>query len=234
VWSFDLTDDDLRDEAALAVLDEGERARRQRFLREETRVRFTAAHAGLRFVLAEWIGARPADLRFGRGRCPNCGDSHGRPQLEGVTDLHFNLSHSRDVAYVAICDGASVGIDVEFMRSNLDDDRLSERFFAPSERSTLQSLPASKRMAAFYRLWVRKEAVLKGSGHGLSGGLAIPAGDIHERSVTLAGADAGQWFVTDLEAPPGHAAAVAVARPAPVLRHRWRGRSLPSQSTEPI
>src|SRR4051812_39339465 len=157
VWSIDLPEEGLRGEAALAVLDEAERARWQRFLRDESRDRFAAAHAALRFILAERLGARPAELRFGRGPCPNCGDTHGRPQLADEPDLHFNLSHTRDVAAIALSEGAAVGVDVEFMRSEVDDDRLSERFFAPSERTLLQSMPAAERMAAFYRLWVRKE-----------------------------------------------------------------------------
>jgi len=207
-WSVDLTDPRLRGDAATAVLDADERARWQRFLRDESRTQFAAAHAALRFIVAGEVGASPGRLAFVRGACPQCGKDHGRPELAGHPDFHFNLSHTRGMAYIAISRGAPVGVDVEFFRSDFDNDRLSTRFFSAAEQTQLAALPVATRQAEFFRLWVRKEAVLKGSGHGLSGGLALEAGH-----PVVRGADEQLWLVTDLDAPESYAAAVAVADP---------------------
>jgi 4'-phosphopantetheinyl transferase len=212
-WSVDLTDPRLRGDAALAVLDDEERARWEGFLRDESRVQFAAAHTALRFVLAAEVGASPTELALVRAACPRCGGDHGRPELRGSTDVHFSLSHTQGWAYIAISRGEPVGIDVEKVRANRNNDGISRRFFSESEQASLATLPADERVAAFYRLWVRKEAVLKGSGHGLSGGLAIEAG-----SAVVTGADAQLWLVSDLDGPKAYAAAVAVADPEAEIR----------------
>jgi 4'-phosphopantetheinyl transferase len=48
---------------------------------------------------------------------------------------------------------------------------IAERHFAPSEREGLAALPESFRRRAFFRLWTRKEAVMKAVGRGLGLGV---------------------------------------------------------------
>ena len=48
---------------------------------------------------------------------------------------------------------------------------LAKRFYAPSEYQWLNALPREEQHSAFYRLWSRKEAVLKAHGDGISAGL---------------------------------------------------------------
>ncbi len=49
--------------------------------------------------------------------------------------------------------------------------KLAKRFFSPPEQVLLQSLPESERTRTFYQLWTAKEAFLKATGQGISGGL---------------------------------------------------------------
>lgn len=48
---------------------------------------------------------------------------------------------------------------------------LAKRFYAPSEYQWLNTQPREEQHSAFYRLWSRKEAVLKAHGDGISAGL---------------------------------------------------------------
>ena len=68
---------------------------------------------------------------------------------------------------------------------------------------------------AFYRLWTRKEAVVKGSGVGVATDLrrVEVRPDRATALVGHRGAEGGPdtWAVRDLPAGPGHRAAVAVA-----------------------
>src|SRR5205823_2000983 len=93
----------------------------------------------------------------------------GKPGLENplFPGLHFNVSHSGDRALLAFAIGREVGIDVEYVRENLDFVALSERFFSKAEHAALLALPPEHRGSLFYEYWTCKEACLKADGRGL-------------------------------------------------------------------
>ena len=103
----------------------------------------------------------------------------GKPVLKGALmgevsrDLQFNLSHSGDWVVLGVSLGGSLGVDIQIHRSlrYATVEKLSKRFFAPEEFESLMRLPSDERLAAFYKLWVLKEAVVKAHGQGLSYGL---------------------------------------------------------------
>ncbi|WP_116107047.1 4'-phosphopantetheinyl transferase family protein [Lewinella sp. IMCC34191] len=90
-------------------------------------------------------------------------DEYRRPYWPQLPDFDFNISHT---AGMVICCGAvgagRVGIDVE--RVGEVDVTEFRRVFTEAEYGYLTSLadPASE----FYRLWTRKEAVMKADGRG--------------------------------------------------------------------
>lgn len=171
------------------------------------RVRYLSAHVALRRLLSAYTGIAPGRLRIGRDACPCCGGPHGRPVLLGGGPglPHFSLSHSHQVAVVAIAAGP-VGVDVRRVPA-AQTVRLCVPDLHPAEQAELAALPARRRPAAFARLWTRKEAYLKGLGTGLRRDLAADyLGGVPGSPARPAG-----WSVTDLPGPPGHAAAAAVA-----------------------
>ena len=83
--------------------------------------------------------------------------------------------------------------DVEQISERADTLAIASRFFPPDEAAAVAADPA-----CFFRLWTRREAYLKALGVGISGiGLPIPA----------------DYFIRDVEAAPGYAAAVACEKP---------------------
>ncbi|MFJ5551409.1 4'-phosphopantetheinyl transferase family protein [Streptomyces sp. NPDC093225] len=208
-----------------ALLDAAERDRAARFVRPADRERYRAAHVGLRVLLGAYLGVPPEAVPLVREACPVCGGPHGRPAIGAVagggpvdgggsggdaaggTGLHFSLSHSGDTALVAVA-RVPVGVDVEELP---DAAALADLLLAlhPLEAAELGALPEADRPAAVARLWCRKEAYLKGTGTGLSEGLADPYIGTAPGPVRLPG-----WTVRTTTAPPGYAAAVALADPA--------------------
>ncbi|MEE1757170.1 4'-phosphopantetheinyl transferase family protein [Streptomyces sp. SP18CS02] len=150
--------------ALLDLLDEGERARHDGFLRDGPRALYLTAHALLRRLVAAQLGSDPREVRFTHV-CKHCDDPrpHGKPGLAGA-DLEFSLSHSGDRVAVALSLAGPVGVDVERVADYPD---LPLAVLGPSERGELDRVPASGRAAAFTRYWARKEAVLKATGDGL-------------------------------------------------------------------
>ncbi len=188
------------DAAAFGLLSADEQARAGRFVRSGDRATYVAAHAALRRLAGPRIGVDPAALRLGSEDCPLCGGPHGRPTLLDQPPGHrteVSLSRTTDLAAVALSP-AVVGVDVEVTTRDVDLDDLRVALH-PRE------LPVADRAAAL-RLWVRKEAYLKGLGTGLG---VDPAG------VDLS-ADPPGWQVIDVPAGPGVLCAVAVRSPSPV------------------
>jgi 4'-phosphopantetheinyl transferase len=139
------------------VLSEAETERADSFpVRREGR-RFAASRFFLRSVLSEYTGRPAGELEFRSG-------PGGKPALvAGPPELCFNLSHSGDVAVLAVA-GAEVGVDIEEHRRLRDLDLLVEYAFAPEEAALLRELPGGAREEVFFRAWCVKEAVIKARG----------------------------------------------------------------------
>lgn len=193
----------------LAVLGAQERERMRAFLRPGDGALYGFAHAALRTVLSALTGEPPGVLRFRRAPCPCCGEPRGRPVLTPAS-LEFSLSHSRDLVLIGVAP-TPIGVDTEPVPKPGVAERLAPEMH-PAERAEVEAAPAEERPAVFARLWVRKEAYLKGLGTGLGRDLA--ADDIRR---AIAG-----WRLTDLPVGPGQAAAVALSDPVPpgVRTHR--------------
>jgi 4'-phosphopantetheinyl transferase len=163
VWWLRL--DEMPDAAALATLSADEIARGQRFAFEGLRRRHLASHVALRAILAQQTGLPAAALVFGEG-------PFGKPFLQAPATCVFNMSHSDDVAVIAVAPdapaGTEIGVDVEVLRPMRDAIALAERNFTPAEQQALRAVSLEQRDLAFMRGWTRKEACLKAIGSGLS------------------------------------------------------------------
>jgi 4'-phosphopantetheinyl transferase len=192
-------------------------ARRQRLTRPADRQRLTAAWAVTRLLLGAEVGLPPAQVRIDR-TCPGCGAQHGRPRLLDDPGVQFSVSHSGDRVVVAVHRGGPVGVDVEeigrFGPEELE--VLAGQVLAPCELACLRSLPAAARPAAFTTYWVRKEAVVKMTGEGLTAAPdEVVVSPPHELPRLLrwepSAVRPAEVGLHPLSAPPGFAAALAVA-----------------------
>ena len=193
------------------ILADDERARADRFHFDKDRAHFIVAHGVLRSILSRYLIDRaPRELRF-------TSNAYGKPALDRATanlDLFFSLSHSRDLALVAVTRGREIGIDVEYVRPDLVEERLAERVFSPNELAALRQLSVSSQVEAFFAGWTRKEAYVKGRGEGLSLPLRrfeVLAPVASTACVRLSGAGLDQWSLRQICPGEGYAAAVAVA-----------------------
>ncbi|MEO6503148.1 MAG: 4'-phosphopantetheinyl transferase superfamily protein [Jatrophihabitantaceae bacterium] len=196
------------DQADVSVLDERERQRAAKFVRDVDRHSYLSAHIALRHVLSRHLGASPWQVEFVRDACPNCAAPHGRPALAGHP-VHFSLSHGGDLVLVAVA-GTPVGVDVEAAPKEQVAAELSTRLH-PDEQCEIAA--AENPRLAFARVWTRKEAYLKGIGTGLSRSLSAD----YLGGAGLAALPQG-WSVLDVPVPAGYAGAVAVLGAAPDVR----------------
>lgn len=166
VWQIALEAPTSVIEQARNCLPEVELNRAKGFREENAQRRHVLAHAALRFLLASKLKCAPREITFQIG-------PHGKPALpaERHAALHFNLSHSGELALVALCDAAEVGVDIEHIRPVRDPIALAKRFFTPGEQDELAAAPPEDQINCFFRLWTQKEALLKATGQGIANGL---------------------------------------------------------------
>jgi 4'-phosphopantetheinyl transferase len=210
VWHADLSsvDSDLA-----GLLSDAELARAERFPRTADGRLWARGRGLLRALLGRYLQRDPRTLRIEP-------DAHGKPKLLGgpgdaratsgsgsaaSPTLHFNLSHSGEIAVYALAAGP-VGVDVEVARRPVEALALAGRAFGAEEAKRLAELDPRSREREFLRAWVRHEAALKLLGTGIGGRRA---------------AQTPPW-IGDLEIGPGAAAAVALdAEPSELRCRRW-------------
>jgi 4'-phosphopantetheinyl transferase len=200
VWRFGLSWPTAKIAALERTLAEDELLRAERYRFEKDRNRFIAARALLRTILARYLGASSYELRFESSL-------FGKPKLTRDSlyeDTRFNLSHSSNLALLAVARAREVGVDLEMIRPGLTEGAIPEKFFSPLEVEMLRALPKEQQTEAFFNCWTRKEAYIKARGEGLS----IP---LHLFDVTLA---------------PGEKAALIDIRKEPQEARRWSLREL--------
>lgn len=194
------------------TLASSERARAERFRFERDRARFIAARGQLRMILGSYASVDPCALEFTYG-------PFGKPSLSppfNADALKFNLSHSGELALIAVTRDRDLGVDVEEIRQLDDAEAIAGRFFSPRENVVLRALPEAERLEAFFHCWTCKEAYVKATGDGLacptesfdvSFGRGEPA-----RLLGVGGnsEEASRWSLTLLTPASGYVGAVAV------------------------
>jgi len=213
VWSVRL-DEPARAGSEVGVLSADEVARASRFHFEKDRIHFTQCRSALRDLLAGYLAIPAAAIRFEYL-------AGGKPLLAAAQNpsaLQFNVSHSANMALIAVGGEHRLGVDIEKIRGDIDTTTLAERFFSLRERAGLQALPDHLRVPGFFACWTRKEAFLKATGEGLSFPLADFSVTTHpdlapELEEIKGSTDEGkQWFLTDLSVVDGFRATVARER----------------------
>jgi 4'-phosphopantetheinyl transferase len=185
-----------------ALLSEAERARAGRFRREEDCAMSMVARGSLRLLLAAYTGRDPAGLVLQA-------EAHGKPFLEGDDSVAFNVSHSGEWVVLAFAKRCRLGVDIERLRSDRDMTGIAERFFSPEEMELVARSGDPQR--TFFQVWVRKEALVKAHGQGLSFGLSRFSVPIADGRLPEKGRW-NEWSFYGLEAGSRYASAVVTDR----------------------
>ena len=157
--------DQVPDDLLLAAVPEAEQRRAGRYRQRVDRLRSLTGAWLLRSAIAAQTGERPSDVLLDR-TCADCGQQHGRPRLPSGVGIEISVSHAGERVAVALTRLGEVGVDVEYSPlSTHFDHELAENTLSPGELVVLEG--SDHPGADFLRLWVRKEALLKATGHGL-------------------------------------------------------------------
>jgi len=236
IWVADVDGLEAGVEKYERFLSTSETARSDRFHFTRDRNRYVARHGILRLLLSAYMRCKPEQVEF-------YSDPNGKPHVVNrrpETDLQFSMSHSSGLVVFAMGQSIRVGVDIQKIGGFPELKGLVRRNYAPAEIQEIDNSPPNARLEVFFRLWARKEAVLKASGNGLSL-------DLRSVDVSTDAAVGGTWNIgrieghcpdwefqwMDLNIANGFAAAVAAAGNRETalryLRYRaFEGRSIDS------
>ena len=205
--------------------DELQRARGYKF--DLHRDQYILARGLLRVILSIYTDG-PADqlafayTQYGKPFLANCG-------------IHFNVSHSDELALYAIAHEQRLGVDIERMRPVRDQEALAKQFFSRAEYKDWLALHPFSRTEGFFNCWTRKEAYLKAIGNGLSARLDTFDVSLTPRAVAAINAIDGQsrpaskWSLFHLNPEHDYVGAIAVYGRKWQLRHMLWSEDLSSQ-----
>jgi 4'-phosphopantetheinyl transferase len=205
VWWIDLQVAPEIVDSGTRLLSSEERSRAHRIARNDLYREFVVTRSAVRLLLASYIGCAPDKLRLVTGR-------YGKLAVDEVgAGIEFNVSHSHGLALICLSRDRHVGVDLEYIRNMSDLDLMIALALTTGEQAAISADPEP--LETFFRCWVRKEAIVKAAGVGLSaslrdvdvttsdGPVKVQLGNVQDRLAT--------YEATDLEAPHGYKAAIA-------------------------
>lgn len=212
VWRASLQAPLARVQHLRTLLAPEETTKADRFYFDRDRNHYIVARGLLRTLLGRYLSMEPEKLCFTYNK-------YGKPELEFPRinpPLQFNVSHSHELALLAFSYRRELGVDVEYMRTNIEYEDLARHSFSPNEQAVLLALPSEVKQQAFFNCWTRKEAYIKARGMGLSLDLAIfdvslvPGEPIALLASREDKREVARWRFYELEPGPGYAGALTV------------------------
>jgi 4'-phosphopantetheinyl transferase len=179
--------------------------------------------AFLRLATAMLTGMPPGSIDIGhwcRG-CAQIGD-HGRPVAfdpagRTLPRVFLSAAHAGDAVMVVASAHGPVGVDVEPVdedtAGDLADAEALAVLLSPAELEIFDTVPPEERLEWWLRTWVRKQALLKATGHGLTvppSRLDVTGGTLRAWPPMLADDIVhGVHLIDYSRTAPGHLAAIA-------------------------
>jgi 4'-phosphopantetheinyl transferase len=212
VWKIALDANHHPLERLRTTLDPSELHRANRFRFRADERRFIIGRSALRIILSRYAGMAPNKITF-------LYNAYGKPELPNhplTPAIHFNISHSGELALIGICHNRRLGIDIEWLDRAVRIQTIADRYFSPEESEAIRSLPPEQQRLAFFRCWTAKEAYLKALGVGLYGSLNnLRTSICNDNTVSIrrfanSNRENGSWTLKPLDVGKNYVATLAL------------------------
>lgn len=160
LWYISLnTTESLNSLFSILSIDEQQKA--NDFYSNKHRTSYILRKSALRQILSQYCMTNPNAINFKY-------TYYQKPYFKiNPFNLQFNMSHSYNMAILAITKKHSIGIDLECIQPMENVIDIANQFFSPQEYSKFVLVPSSQKIKTFYTIWTRKEAFVKAIGEGL-------------------------------------------------------------------
>jgi len=205
----------------LTLLSSEEISRAQRFKVKRKYREYIISRGLLRRVLGHALRTDPAGFEFEY-------TEHEKPFLGLIhrgKSVSFNVSHSHEQTLIAVTLDHALGIDIEYVRQDVQFKQLARRFFSAQEAGELETYTEAGIPRAFFACWTRKEAFVKALGDGIAFGLNEFSVSVNPFDDTVALTthwdpdEAGNWSLVSIRTDQEYIAALAVAGQGVKIRY---------------
>lgn len=141
----------------IAFLSPFEKNRANRYHFSNDKNRFIISRTVLKFLLSKQTGLDVNEIVLDKY-------SNKKPCLPSHPSIFFNVTHAGDYALIAIAK-KPVGVDIEHVNKDFDYNEILSGIFNKSEIDDVFS--SNNKQRTFYKLWTRKEAIVKATGKGI-------------------------------------------------------------------
>lgn len=180
-----------------------------RFVRDKDRNRYVLTQYFLRELLSYY-------LQIDFDKVVISYSKSGKPYLNDKinSNLKFNYSHSGDYIIYAFTSDDEIGVDIEEIKDIPEFDELSRAHFSDEEQSIYFELKnPDEKKKLFYRIWTRKEALLKAAGSGITIDLkSLTVLKMNEKNATQIKVKFlnKDYLISDLQLDINYASSVAI------------------------
>lgn len=163
-WLIDM-DKIINYEDYEVFLNENERLRGKKLLSDKLKKNHIISHFATREILSYYLNIPLIQI-------PLTDTKFNKPYLrQNPLKIEFNLTHSHDLALLAITKIFRIGIDIERMSPLQDQEDIEKLILSQKEHNWLFKRDDQEKCESFYRLWTAKEALMKGIGEGFHFGI---------------------------------------------------------------
>lgn len=186
------------------IISTEEQHRANRFHFENDKRDFIVYHACKRLILSSYLKKPPKEIAISLLE-------KGKPFIQNET-LSFNLSHTKEMAVLAVANNVEIGVDIEKIKTSANYLDIAKRFFHADEYHQLMKIEnTQEQLNTFFILWTAKEAILKATGEGISAGLDnFCVQQDHSNPNELKHTYSDNIALRRLNAPDGYVATLAI------------------------
>lgn len=206
--------DEFSANALFVYLSEDESQRMSKYHFVKDKQRYIICRGILRLVLSKLLQTSPQNILFSYNQ-------YGKPSVQSENNrVYFNLSHTKNHALLALSNKDEVGVDIEVIKPIPNLSEMIKRIATKEEMERFHTCIVTEQTLLFYRLWTRKEAMLKCLGTGFSynpNNLNVLNGEANSLFIQMnhhVSNDVESYFLSDIALPhmpeTHYCAAVAV------------------------
>jgi 4'-phosphopantetheinyl transferase len=169
--------------------------------------KYIMSHGILRHILSYYTKQFPQNIEF-------IHNDYGKPFLKN-NDIYFNMSHSHDMVSYVISSNYMVGVDIEIHNENINVQSFADLVLTLAEVQYLSKLEPQEKLKLFFKLWTKKESLIKANGQGLSypintiEAISLPSGGnillTNEKNKL-----SKEWYCYELVTPENYSGAIAI------------------------
>lgn len=158
IFNIKLEDYEHQISELTSLLHKEELQKAQKYHFEKDSNRFIICRALLKCILANRTGIDLYEIKIDL-------DINNKPFLNKNSNIHFNLSHSKDYGIIALSYN-NIGIDLEYLNDNFEYMDVMPTVFSLKEIDVV--LSKQNKTYQFFKYWTRKEAIVKATGTGIN------------------------------------------------------------------